>query len=506
MTMRSLTGLLLAFILLTASAWAADALMPARGGQQTAIETFFKPTGKPEQLVLPLTLSGGKTTTQTYSGYVLVEASGEGYAGRDPVHADPIYGIHPNGQFGGGSGPFGLCMGFTGTCASDCGGEHIVRWIIFVPGEGWKIPTGDGENAPYPRSAPDHRYRFVIYLGQHSRRLTLDVGLRPQDGVEKGEGEFKVSLTPLALRPGATVPESSRWEPIAPNLLSLRGRRLLPVQTRSFSSTKSTRLPQASIAKDNYEVVFPGTDMLPVRLDSQASAAGLLSRDRLTLKPGVEVMLKMGNAGPYLIVKGRTERVTFGQFLTDPTLWTHKELNDTKYQLGRGYFRETAYEFFGLAKSHGQAYLGVCWYSPAASDHHHTIGFVFRLDWDGKQIKATPVRKLPNPGGHSYSPGPPMMDHLPNSDLILVEQTQMVRLTSRGNWQTIAKPLAQYVSFWLRGRWLLMAKDRRYVASVGYAQRIHRRDVIMTVLDVLTRRPVREFRWSELRKEGSIDS
>src|SRR5689334_18362890 len=94
---------LLALVSLAAALGAA-----AAGPDSGALETCFRRAAPPEELSIPLSLVGGKTTGRTYRDYVLLEASGEGRAGQEQL--DSIWMLREDGSPGSYAGPLGLCL------------------------------------------------------------------------------------------------------------------------------------------------------------------------------------------------------------------------------------------------------------------------------------------------------------------------------------------------------------------------------------------------------------
>lgn len=471
---------------------------PASSG---SIEGLFRPTARPERLVIPIALEGGKTTARTYRAYVLIEASAEGTAGTPPRPLEPIW-TNAEGRFGSFAGPQRLSMGFAGSSAHRRGAEPITGWTVYVPGEGWKDPLGEGEAGPGPRPDPSHRYCFVIYLGEARRRLTLGTGTTGARG-GRGDGRYVVSLTPLAVRPGVAVPAKAHsWTPISPDLLNLRGRRLVPARTTDMGPRRwrTVRAPSARITgagpTRDYEVAFPGSDMLPVRRGGVPSPWGMASRDRITLPSGLRVRVTAAGRTAALSITGRPEPLTFGYLLTDPELWTPKEINDTTYSLNRGYSSRDAYDLFGLAKLDGQAYVGVVWYSPGASFNPREMGLLLRLGPNGRPAL---VRKVLIEGeNYRGFPGPPLMDVLPDGRMVVVQHSRMWLFRPGNDWHEVHATLPKYQSVWLRGPRLLFTNERSYRASAGYPVEIRRTDVVVRVQDVLSRQPIREIHWSIL--------
>jgi hypothetical protein len=249
-----------------------------------------------------------------------------------------------------------------------------------------------------------------------------------------------------------------------------------------------------------YEVIFPGSDLPPVRMESPDGYARSESRIQKGLKPPPtadqrnSAGSKMGSLPPPLILAGRVQTVDMGRFLTDPTLWTPAIRNDIKYQLGRTYFKQDAYWYFGPAHSHGKTYVGVCWYSPAASDMHDTYALVLRLDLNGQVVKPTPVHQIPGIV-HAAGFSPPLiLDTLPNGDLMLIVNNRLEQMNQKGKWSAIPGSFMRqylqatgYTALWKRGEWVLEGDQKR----VGNILRFH-----LLVRDPATFKKAREFTWS----------
>ena len=282
---------------------------------------------------------------------------------------------------------------------------------------------------------------------------------------------------------------------IASSRADSQTRLVKPAVTRSFGAkTANAPFLRPAGVYGAYKVIFPGTGLPPVRMDQPD---GFLAQDRAEIAPGIEVRVLDTNRGdgpapPPLLLAGRKQTVDFERFLTDPQLWSPEVRNDIRYQLGRGYFSKTAYRYFGLAKSHGKTYLGVYWYSPAASDKHDTHALVFRLDWDGKAIEPVQIRQLPNlPYGPSI---PLLLDTLPSSDLVLSTEGKLWQMNENGEWRLLPvkwlkkhPQLAAYSLTWRRGRWLLTGRQREAGKVIAFE---------VAARDAATGRKVREFAWS----------
>lgn len=245
---------------------------------------------------------------------------------------------------------------------------------------------------------------------------------------------------------------------------------------------------------------FPVLNLPPVRMESPDGYARSESR---TSKAGTPTSAadqrssagsKMGSLPPPLILAGRAQTVAMGHFLTDPKLWTPAIRNEIKYQLGRTYFKQDAYWYFGPAQSHGKTYVGVCWFSPAASDMHDTYALVLRLDGNGPIVQPTPVHQIPGIA-HAAGLSPPLLlDTLPNGDLLLIENDRLERMTPQGEWSELPGPSMQhypqptgYTSLWKRGDWMLEGDQKRD----GDILRFH-----PVVRDPATFKKAREYTWS----------
>lgn len=242
-----------------------------------------------------------------------------------------------------------------------------------------------------------------------------------------------------------------------------------------------------------YELRFPHTKLDSVLMDNPD---GYIVQDRAEIKPHVKIRIndirKDGTTGPLLTVSRHKQTLDFSHFLTDKKLWTHEVLNNTLYQLGRNYYSESAYRFFGLAKSHGKTYLGVCWYS-AASGREDTNAVVFRLDWNGQTIEPTPVKTL----SHLPTfPSPPLLlDTLPTGDMLLSGGGNLSQMNAKGEWTQINVSTSLRKKYpqieactmsWTRGPWLITGRQKTSGRIVTF-------DLIAQ--NAKTRRKVREYVW-----------
>ena len=160
--------------------------------------------------------------------------------------------------------------------------------------------------------------------------------------------------------------------------LNAQTRLVKPAEIHSFgtSTEKIPRLRKANVY-GSYKIVFSVTKLPVVRMDDLDEVSPeSIPNDRVNIAPGVEIIVppsrKNSQTGPEISISAKNVYFYFEKYLTDPKIFSHAELNQIQYQLDRGYYRKSAYRFFGITKSHGKTYIGVTWYSPAASDEHDT--------------------------------------------------------------------------------------------------------------------------------------
>ncbi|HZT43052.1 MAG TPA: ankyrin repeat domain-containing protein [Chthonomonadaceae bacterium] len=130
--------------------------------------------------------------------------------------------------------------------------------------------------------------------------------------------------------------------------------------------------------------------------------------------------------------------VTFSSLLTNPAVWDHDQLNNIVYQLGRGYYNKDAYEFCGLINARGKTYLGVRWYSPAASGQNLAAGIVLQLQARGHKLDLILLRKMEywDANAELYrGSSTPVLKRSPTGDLLLVDWDGTWKLLSNGEWE-----------------------------------------------------------------------
>jgi ankyrin repeat protein len=165
------------------------------------------------------------------------------------------------------------------------------------------------------------------------------------------------------------------------------------------------------------------------------------------LKPGgVTFATDEPQGVPRLLLKKGTvlfaAPVTFEALFNNPALWTPDERNNNLYQLGRGYYAPDAYRFFGLATVKSGTYLGLFWYSPAASAQHQIVQFVFRLRVDGRALELTVVRKS-LPGGENVPTRTsklPFLSRSAGGNLLLADGNGTFTYLPNGTWQKTGPP------------------------------------------------------------------
>ena len=251
-----------------------------------------------------------------------------------------------------------------------------------------------------------------------------------------------------------------------------------------------------------YEVVFPTTKLLPVRL---GQPEGFLLRDRLMLAPGIALQLlehekNRESVPPSISLNGQKQPLELERYLTDPMIWSAEVLNDTKYQLGRGYFNKRAYRVFGLAQAQGKTYLGVSWYTPVATDRHDVLGLVFRLDGDGKALVPVLIHAVPEVSNErpTDTPYPLLLDTLPDGNLLLSAGGQLWQQSPKGEWSPLSSlllkrypQLAAYAATWQREKWVVTGRQWEVGKAIQFR---------VTVAEAATRKPACEFSWRVLSR------
>src|SRR5207253_531125 len=136
-------------------------LLPHFGRASDAtISSNFVRTGQTESLTAPLTLFGGATTTQIWSGLIEVLISGVGR--NNVVTTDAFYFFDPNNPSSYSPGLVGLRLSFTGCAAADCGQPPwLLSFIRFVDGVGPVPPPSVNDPTGVVPYSLTHQYRVV---------------------------------------------------------------------------------------------------------------------------------------------------------------------------------------------------------------------------------------------------------------------------------------------------------------------------------------------------------
>ncbi len=275
-----------------------------------------------------------------------------------------------------------------------------------------------------------------------------------------------------------------------------------PHVTTQYFGQKPANAPMLRPSKSNYayQIVFHGG--LPAVRVGIDKFNGTIIQDRAEIAPGVQLRIpdqkKWLNGepepAPMISANGRPISVDFGKFLSDASLWTHEVLNDSTYQLGRGFFKKDAYWYFGLVKANGKTYVGVCWFS-LGSIESDTVALVLRLDWNGSTLLPTPVKALPTiPTSAEF---PLALDTLSDGNLVVSGGGALLEMNTKGEWTETPSPstllrsnarLAAYSAYWRRGPWLL-TYHQEYLGE-GATTRIH-----IVVQEEATRKKVEAFTW-----------
>lgn len=180
------------------------------------VEAYFQRTGQAETVISPLTVFGGATTTQRWSGLIEVLLSGD--AINNPpsgLHVDPFWAFLPSNPENAPGTGHRFRLSFNGCAASfECGAPDIVLFMRFVDGVGFVSPPNVSTLDPIPATTiipilqgiipytRSHTYRFVIDVGTTPKFLTLGDG---DGGVSDNSGQFAVQLFGVV----PTVPFSS---------------------------------------------------------------------------------------------------------------------------------------------------------------------------------------------------------------------------------------------------------------------------------------------------------
>jgi hypothetical protein len=179
-------------------------LLPGSVSAQS-IQDFFTRTGQSESLTAPLTVFGGTTTVQQWSGLIEVILSGE--AINNPptgLHVDPFYAFFPADPTTIQGTGTRFRISSTGCAASfECNAPDIILFLVFTNGIGFVTPPNVADLDPMPIEqlipimqqiipyTTTHTYHFVIDVGPGLKFLTMGDG---DGGVFDNSGQFNVQL------------------------------------------------------------------------------------------------------------------------------------------------------------------------------------------------------------------------------------------------------------------------------------------------------------------------
>lgn len=169
---------------------------------QPLVSSYYTRTGQAEALVAPLSVFGGVTTSQLWSGQIELTVSGVGYNFPAPGgFTDAFYYYAPGTPDvripERDDQNWGLRMSFSGCAASfECGAPSILDFIVFSEGLGAVTPLanflpGDPEGPLVMPYRADHIYHFVIDVRDSARNLTLGYG---DGGVSDNGGQFDIRM------------------------------------------------------------------------------------------------------------------------------------------------------------------------------------------------------------------------------------------------------------------------------------------------------------------------
>lgn len=183
------------------------------------IENFIH-AGPTEHITVPHTLSGGVTSTNSYTGLVEVTVSGVGT--NNTRILDAFYQINANPPILYANGlrlgtevlietipPPNSVFSPNDARQVEAGAIHAAELAVAYEGSAFWVTDPDllKTNTAYaPVYSPNNEYRFVVDLGGYSGHLTPGIG----DGaLFDNSGSYDVTLTPVAY--AAPVPEPSTY-------------------------------------------------------------------------------------------------------------------------------------------------------------------------------------------------------------------------------------------------------------------------------------------------------
>lgn len=203
----------------------------------TVTATRTETPGPAENIVIPLAMSGGVTTSASFSGRVRVTASGAGSGGEHLYDSFYKYALSngtpvtPLPACTAGNGQ--LFLSFTGDAREQEGtGRRLSEFVVFVDGLGI-VPLGT-----CPPYRPAHDYSVVIDLGSHIGRLTFGSG---DGGTYDNSGQYTVTVSQEPPSTPTVTPSGTSTTTATPSRTSTRTgtstRTLTPSRTATTTPT-----------------------------------------------------------------------------------------------------------------------------------------------------------------------------------------------------------------------------------------------------------------------------
>lgn len=169
---------------------------------QALVSDYYTRTGQSELLVAPLSVFGGVTASQLWSGRIELTVSGVGHnfpsvGGFTDAFYYYIPGTPDVHMAERDNQNWGLRMSFAGcTAGLECGAPSVLDFIVFSEGIGAVAPLvnflpGEPEGLMVMPYRADHIYHFVIDVGNTARSLTLGYG---DGGVSDNGGQFNIQM------------------------------------------------------------------------------------------------------------------------------------------------------------------------------------------------------------------------------------------------------------------------------------------------------------------------